>query len=123
MRPSIWLQMAAFAMATSALSSAVAQERPAMGPVWLTQPTIADFAAIYPPEALAAGISGEATLDCLVDGAGLLTCTVTRETPPGAGFGEAAIRASRLFRMAPEGRDGRPTAGGRLVRVIRFSPD
>jgi TonB family protein len=90
-------------------------------PTWLAQPTAQDFSRYYPPRAFDEGVSGSATVDCLVDGAGLLACTVVSEEPEGYGFGEAALRISRHFRVAPETRDGRSTVGARIRRTIRFA--
>ena len=48
------------------------------------------------------------------------TCTVTNEDPPGFGFGEATLRISRFFRIAPATRDGVPTSGGRFRTTVRW---
>lgn len=88
---------------------------------WLERPTARHFAQYYPREALAQGVHGRATLECLVGADGRLACMVLSEDPPGARFGEAALRVSRHFRMASETRDGRPTEGGRVHIPIRFS--
>lgn len=88
---------------------------------WLERPDAARISLLYPPEAFREGQSGQAVLDCIVDAQGQLACAVLSEEPAGLGFGEAAIRASRLFRMAPETRDGHRTAGGRVRIPIRFS--
>lgn len=89
-------------------------------PTWAERPAAADFARYYPAEARAQGVSGQAMLDCIVAADGRLSCTVVSEEPSGRHFGEAALRVSRHFRMAPETRDGRPTAGGRVRIPIRF---
>jgi len=89
--------------------------------VWAQRPTAQDFARYYPAEAFRQGVSGRATLECIVADDGRLSCTVFSESPEGAGFGEAALRVSRHFRMAPATRDGTPTAGGRVRIPIRFA--
>jgi protein TonB len=76
----------------------------------------------YPRAALEQGLSGQAVIDCLVDERGRLDCTTTREAPLGAGFGDAAIRMSREFRIAPQTRDGQTTAGGRARLCFGFEP-
>jgi TonB family protein len=93
---------------------------PITSPTWAESPTAADFARYYPAEALTRGVAGQATLDCIVAASGHLSCTVVSEEPSGRHFGEAALRVSRHFRMAPETRDGHPTAGGRVRIPIRF---
>lgn len=90
-------------------------------PTWLQRPDGRDFARHYPPRALDRGQEGRVTLDCIVNADGRISCTVTAEEPSGWGFGEAAIRISRSFRMAPATRDGAPTSGGRVRVPIRFN--
>lgn len=89
-------------------------------PSWVERPTPHDFGRYYPQAALDALVNGSATLDCLVAADGRLACTVTREEPGGFGFGEAALRLARHFRMAQETRDGQRTAGGRVRVPMRF---
>jgi protein TonB len=91
--------------------------------VWLERPSANEFLRVYPAEARAQGLEGRATLDCLVAADGRISCAVAHEDPPGHGFGEAAIRAARHFRMAPVTRDNIPTAGGRTRLTIRFRAD
>ncbi|MBX3510003.1 MAG: energy transducer TonB [Hyphomonadaceae bacterium] len=89
-------------------------------PTWIERPTGRDFARFYPPRALERNQEGRVTLDCIVNADGRISCTVTSEEPSGWGFGEAAVRISRSFRMAPATRDGVPTSGGRVRVPIRF---
>lgn len=87
---------------------------------WLERPDARDFARYYPTAALEAGRPGHVVLTCTVLADGAVNCTVGYEGPQGWGFGEAALRISRHFRMAPETKDGTSTAGA-IVRVpIRF---
>ena len=89
-------------------------------PVFLEQPNVRDYARYYPARAQERDQEGRATLDCIVAVDGRLACTITSEDPPGWGFGEATLRVSRHFRVAPQTRDGQPTAGGRFRRTIRW---
>jgi len=51
----------------------------------------------YPARALEQGVSGGATIRCKVGmDASLTDCTIVTETPPGVGFGRAALRAAPL---------------------------
>jgi protein TonB len=84
-------------------------------PRWLRQPR--DLARYYPPRALARELPGVVSLDCLVDINGALHCSVLSETPTGWGFGDAALRISRDYRMAPAMRDGRAVEGRYRMRV------
>lgn len=74
----------------------------------------------YPERALDRGKSGLVVLDCLVGIDGRLACSVASEEPQRWGFGSAALRAAKEFRMAPQLEDGRPTAGGRVSVPISF---
>jgi protein TonB len=66
-------------------------------------------------------LEGKATLSCTVDARGALeSCSVSEETPDSAGFGDAAMKLSKLFKMRPMTRDGQPVAGGKINIPIRF---
>ncbi|MDR1108084.1 MAG: energy transducer TonB [Spirochaetaceae bacterium] len=57
---------------------------------------------IYPPLAKRAKIEGRVVLEFLIDRKGeIQRITVLEETPPGRGFGEAAVRAFRDQRCVP----------------------
>jgi len=88
---------------------------------WLRKPTGEDMARFYPPAAAAANIEGRAVLHCSVTAAGTLAdCSTSDETPPGQGFGQAAMNLGTLFRMRPMTKDGAPVSGGRINIPIRF---
>jgi hypothetical protein len=64
--------------------------------------TAEQFRPYYPPEALAAGLNGEATLRCNMSPALVLEkCRLVSETPAKAGFGAAALRLAALSQPNP----------------------
>lgn len=93
-------------------------------PDWIERPSGADLVRFYPAEAARTKTPGEAVMQCRVEtSGGLAGCTVLREAPEGAGFGEAALQMAPLLRMRPMTRDGTPVAGGvvRIPIAFRFA--
>jgi TonB family protein len=69
------------------------------------------IAQVYPDAARRAGIEGKAVLECSVAADGhVQDCSVAEESPAGYGFGEAALKMSRLF-------TARPTSAGGKIRI------
>jgi len=95
-------------------------------PDWVERPTGADLVRFYPAEAAKQHLPGEAIVECRVAVAGTLSaCHVLREAPMGAGFGEATLQMTPLFRMKPMTRDGKPVAGAsvRIPVAFRLAPE
>ena len=82
-------------------------------PDWLRQPTQQEAVDFIP--AAARGEGGKTVIECVVSNRGLLDdCSVVKETPPGHGFGGAALAMSQLFEMRPMTVDGLPVGGGKV---------
>jgi protein TonB len=90
-------------------------------PYWIHKPSGEDMARVFPKAAARAGLEGGATISCRVTAVGTLAeCKVAVESPPGQGFGEAALNLGKLFKMGPMTRDGLPVEGGTVNIPIRF---
>lgn len=75
----------------------------------LRGPTMGELRRLHPPTAFRQRVGGQATLSCLIRlDTRLEACRVIDETPPGMGFGQAALAASVYFRFQPPMRDGAP---------------
>lgn len=86
-----------------------------MGPGWMGARLNTGARMNYPAAALDAGVSGVVMVACKVAEAGMLRdCRVARETPPGWGFGAAAVRMHENVRV-PAG-----TPGGPAVFTVPF---
>jgi protein TonB len=90
-------------------------------PDWVRRPSAEDLERYYPERAQRMNVEGRASISCTVDARGTLqNCSVASENPGDQGFGEAAMRMSRLFKMRPMTKDGSPVDGGKIVIPIAF---
>ncbi len=91
-------------------------------PDWERLPSGEEMARYFPERAQRLERSGRATILCTVETDGRVSgCVVASEDPAGFGFGEAAIRLSKLFRMKPAMHDGVAVGGGQVRIPLIFS--
>ena len=91
-------------------------------PDWARRPNAEDLQRYFPERALRMGVSGTATISCQVRANGTLeNCSVVSENPDDQGFGDATLKASKLFKMRPQTKDGSPTEGGQVRIPLRWN--
>jgi protein TonB len=108
--------------AAAAIGGPIAVDLPTItAPDWRRKATGADVMKVYPGRALRRGVSGAALVACSVSKEGtLVDCSVIEETPVGEGFGEAALKLTRLYVMRPLTKDGLAVEGGKVRMPLRF---
>ncbi|WP_292036864.1 MULTISPECIES: energy transducer TonB [unclassified Brevundimonas] len=85
----------------------------------LRGPTMEELRRLHPPAAFRQRLGGRATLSCRIRlDTRLEDCRVVDESPPGMGFGRAALEASGYFRFQPPTRDGVAVEGQEVPVVV-----
>lgn len=108
-----WLAYALI-LAVLIVSSALIQAVFRVGPVARAAP---DASVV----AKGAAVGGVTRMRCSVTADGRLGgCVVVFECPRGRGFGDAALKAARYFKMRPKTTAGRPADGGQVVIPIKW---
>ena len=88
---------------------------------YLAYPTVAEMQRAYPRRALRKRMEGHVRIKCAVNvSTELEGCIVLSETPPGEGFGAAALALAPSFRVGPQRIDGVATNGGSIIIPIAF---
>jgi protein TonB len=91
-------------------------------PIRIVRLTREEIMRGYPPDALARGISGRATVECEITGGGVLDhCRVLDEDPAGYGFGDAAVQLVFDYHVRPDA-EGRYAVGRRVSVPVDFIP-
>lgn len=92
-----------------------------VAPDWVRKPTAMEINEVYPLRSSMIGEKGEVVIACSVALSGMAeNCRVVSESPEGRGFGEAALKASKVMRFRPAMRDGRPVADAWVSVPLNF---
>lgn len=87
-------------------------------PDWRRRPTARDLRAVWPAEAFSNGVDGRALINCLVaTSGGLYDCMVITDSPPGRGFGGAAVALTPQLLMSPGTLEGRPVVSDIMIPI------
>lgn len=94
-------------------------------PVWLRTVSPDPNQPLFPEDAVKAGLkTGSATVDCILAPSGALTqCTTVKESTPGVGFGDVAIKIAEAFMANPWTEDGLPADGAHVRMPIKMNYD
>ena len=112
--------LACIAVILCTTGAALAQDQSgpmAFTPTFDVQPNSTEMIRLYPPRALQQNISGIAVLCCSPNPDRSMACAISSEFPPGQGFGEAAVQASRSYRLSQQSHADLVARPGTAVRL------
>lgn len=117
-----WNVLGPVLLGAATMASSVLAADTVVHATWLTRPRAEDLLGVWPSEALKRGLGGRAVLSCTVTTTGaLVECQVASESPPGAGFGQAAIALTPQLLMSPATRNGVPFTEAGVKISINFT--
>ena len=103
------------------VSAANAEQAADKAPNWKRAPSQQDFLTVFPTAAMEAGKGGKVVLLCRITVTGAPTsCTVVSETPPGLGFGQAALTMIPQMLFNPAIKDGKPVEANAVKIPLNF---
>lgn len=89
---------------------------------WVYRPTPEVLRTFYPTGAWRRSVDGSVFLVCTLTASGAVQrCHAEQETPAAEGFAQAALLASRLFRLRPPSVNGRLVKGAQVLIPVTFS--
>ena len=101
-------------------TAATSQDRELTSPLWSRVPGANAADQFYPNRADREQVPGHAVVRCRVGRDGYLSlCETVQETPPGYGFGAAAMMLSRYYRLKTDPPKGSEIAG----KFVRFETE
>lgn len=92
------------------------------GVMWLIRPDAIPVGLFYPEAANDQFVAGRVRLECTPRIDQRIDCRTVSETPAGWGFGEAAVAASRSYRMQANMRGGHIIGSPHVAVNLAFSP-
>jgi hypothetical protein len=107
-------------VASATTSPAATPPAPAPTVRFVERPSARRMAELFPARAAQAGVGGRVELDCTVDARLGLACTIASESPPGMGFGRAALSASSSYRSQPTLSNGQSAIGASTHLAVLF---
>jgi protein TonB len=93
-------------------------------PDWVTQASADDLVRAYPLSAIPRQLEDNLKVRCIVKADGAMSkCKVIEDEQQGAGFDDAALGLTRLYRMPATAPDGRPVTGAVVIIPFHFMYD